>query len=150
MRGIHLGNSILKRAFMDGLPLTVDKLQYLLYLVCAEYHYISGYMLIEDEFIITSEGLPYIKEVEDEFKGSKGKKILLFATDAKQGDKILFADEGFIMPVKPRLQLKVVIDNIWAKFAKCSEDELKIKLMEESERYLTGAKRATARKASNY
>lgn len=77
----HVANSILRRAFRDGVPVTPMKLQKLLFFVACLYQRNTGMILFTEPFQPWKYG-PVCVAVHDEFRAFNGRPITRYAQDA--------------------------------------------------------------------
>lgn len=78
---IHVANSLLRRAFRDGVPVTPMKLQKLLFFVACLYQRDTGMLLLTEPFQPWKYG-PVCASVHDVFRAFGGRPITRYARDA--------------------------------------------------------------------
>ena len=122
LKGIYLSNNLLRRAFKGFQDATVDRLQCLLYLTCHEFFKRTGMRLIEDSFVLTSEG-PRLEEVAFEFGEFKEMHIDRYFYDRKLDHKSYFANEKQTIN---GIKLEKIIDDVWVRYMHMRDDEIQL------------------------
>ena len=112
---VVLANSILLRAFKEGIPVNLLKLQKLLYYTALDYLHNFDRQLLSESFYRGGHG-PILLSVQDEFKAYKEKTIITFARDSM----------GNVMVIDERKEPRIrkCVDTIWAKYKNRTGDSL--------------------------
>lgn len=111
----YVANSILRRAFNDGIPITLMKLQKLLFFVTCLYQRATHRHLLTESFQPWKYG-PVCAAVYDEFKVFGGQPITRYATDAK----------GYATGIDEQHSpaLANALDTVWRSMKYCGAVEL--------------------------
>lgn len=102
-----LANSILKRAFSEGINVTPMKLQKLLYFIYRDYLQSTGEPLFGENFQVWKYG-PVLSSIYDEFKSFHGNNINRFGRNA----------EGKVLVIKERVvpDVSASLNKVWSKY----------------------------------
>lgn len=103
---IAISNSILRRSFNDGVPITLMKLQRITYFVASEYVKKTGEPLLDEQFQQWNYG-PVLRSLHDKYSAFKGNPINVYGKDAK--------GVGYYVDEKANLTLSEVLDSVWEK-----------------------------------
>lgn len=107
VNAIHVGNSILKRAFREDIDVTPMKLQKLIYFVYRDYLKRTERSLFDERFETWKYG-PVLPSIYNAFKKYGSNAIREFATEDDGKSVRIVAEET--API-----FKSVLDNVWEK-----------------------------------
>ncbi len=103
---IAVSNSILRRSFRDGVPITLMKLQRITYFVASEYEKKTRRPLLDEQFQQWSYG-PVLRSLHDKFSVFKGNPVNVYGKDAK--------GVGYCVDERADFALSEVLESIWEK-----------------------------------
>ena len=111
----HVANTILKKAFDEGVEVSPMKLQKILYFVASEYAKEKNKPLLAEPFQPWRYG-PVVRSVYDEFRPYGGKPIKTYAKDS--------TGKAYVVATKKNGALSRAIDRVW----EATKDESAVQL----------------------